>query len=53
MLLYDPSETPEDFWYNNLKKYQEREPTNNFPQNLIVTSLVKVSNREIAILKES
>ena len=51
MLLYDPSETPEDFWYNNLKKYQEREPTNNFPQNLIVTSLVKVSNREIAIFK--
>ena len=51
MLLYDPSETPEDFWYNNLKKYQEREPTNNFPQKLIVTSLVKVSNREIAIFK--
>ena len=50
-MLYDPSETPEDFWYNNLKKYQEREPTNKFPQNLIVTSLVKVSNREIAIFK--
>ena len=50
MLLYDPSETPEDFWYNNLRKYQQRQP-DNFPQNLIVTSLVKVSNREIAIFK--
>ena len=50
MMLYDPSETPEDFWYNNLRKYQQRQP-DNFPQNLIVTSLVKVSNREIAIFK--
>ena len=51
MIPFDSSETPEDFWYNNLRKYQQREPENNFPQNLIVTSLVKVSNREIAILK--
>jgi len=51
MIRFDSSETPEEFWYNNIKKYQQREPENNFPQNLIVTSLMKVSNREIAILK--
>jgi len=51
MIPFDSSETPEDFWYNNLRKYQQREPDNNFPQNLIVTSLVKVSNGQIAILK--
>ena len=51
MIPFDSSQTPEDFWYNNLRKYQQREPENNFPQNLIVTSLVKVSNREIAVLK--
>ena len=50
MIIFDSSETPEDFWYNNLRKYQQRQP-DNFPQNLIVTSLVKVSNREIAIFK--
>ena len=51
MIIFDPSETPEDFWYNNLKKYQQREPTNNFPQNLIVTSLIKMSKNEIAIFR--
>ena len=51
MIPFDSSETPEDFWYNNLRKYQQKEPDNIFPQNLIVTSLVKVSNREISIFK--
>ena len=51
MIPFDSSETPEDFWYNNIKKYQQQEPDTNFPQNLTVTSLVKVSNREIAIFR--
>ena len=51
MIPFDSSETPEDFWYNNLRKYQQREPDNNFPQNLIVTSLVKIRHGEIAVLK--
>ena len=51
MIPFDSSETPEDFWYNNLRKYQQREPDNIFPQNLIVTSLVKVTNGQIAIFK--
>ena len=51
MIIFDSSETPEDFWYNNLRKYQQTEADNNFPQNLTVTSLVKVSNKEIAILR--
>ena len=51
MIPFDSSETPEDFWYNNLRKYQQREPDNNFPQNLIVTSLVKIRHGAIAILK--
>ena len=51
MIPFDSSETPEDFWYNNLKKYQQRKSDNNFPQNLIVTSLVKIRHGEIAVLK--
>lgn len=51
MIPFDSSETPEDFWYNNLKKYQQRKSDNNFPQNLIVTSLVKIRHEEIAVLK--
>tara|TARA_Y100000310_G_C20645362_1_gene796263 strand:- start:1059 stop:1442 length:384 start_codon:yes stop_codon:yes gene_type:complete len=51
MMDHDPGETPEEFWYNNLAKYQQREPTIGFPQSLSVPCLMKVSHREIAVLK--
>jgi len=51
MIFLDPGETPEEFWYNNLAKYQQREPTIGFPQSLSVPSLIKVVHRDVAVFK--
>ena len=51
MIRFDLSEDSGDFWANNLKKYQQREADGNFPQNLIVTSLMKLSHRDVAVFK--
>ena len=51
MTAFDSGETPEEFWYNNLAKYQQRESTIGFPQNLSVPSLMKITHREVAVLK--
>jgi len=45
------AETPEEFWYENLSKYHSSEAINAFPQNLIVTSLVKMSQKDVVVLK--
>tara|TARA_R110002020_G_scaffold368411_1_gene580252 strand:+ start:667 stop:1038 length:372 start_codon:yes stop_codon:yes gene_type:complete len=45
------AETPEEFWYENIAKYQSIEPVDIFPQNLVVTCLSKMSNRDVAIFK--
>ena len=50
-MIFDLSETPEEFWYNNLKKYKEREVDESFPQNLTVKSLLKIRKTEVAVLK--
>ena len=49
--MIDPSQTPEEFWYNNLAKYQQRDDSVAFPQNLSVPCLMKVSNKDVAIYK--
>ena len=51
MTFSDSGETPEEFWYNNLAKYQERESDIGFPQNLSVPSLTKVVHRDVAVFK--
>ena len=45
------AETPEEFWYENLSKYHSVEALNAFPQNVTVTSLVKMINSDVVILK--
>ena len=45
------AETPEEFWYENLNKYRDIETVNPFPQNIIVTSLVKMSQNDVVVLK--
>ena len=50
-MIDDFSQTPEEFWYNNLAKYQQRDNSHGFPQNLCVVSFMKVSNKEIAVYK--
>ena len=45
------AETPEEFWYEHLAKYQNNEAVDVFPQNLIVTYLSKMSNRDVAVFK--
>ena len=45
------SQTPEEFWYNNLAKYQQRESYEGFPQNLCVVTLMKMAHREVAVYK--
>jgi len=50
-MIFDSSETPEEFWYANLQKYQQRESDDTFPQNLVVTSLLKVRHKEVAVFK--
>jgi len=51
MIDFDFSETPEEFWYNNLAKYQQRETSSGFPQNLCVSTLMKIRHKEIALYK--
>ena len=51
MIRFDSSQDPGDFWDNNLKKYQQREADKDFPQNLIVTSLMKITCRDVVIYK--
>jgi len=48
-------ETPEEFWHQNIKKYKEQPqlPVDSFPQNLIVTQLMKMSKNDIAIFRGS
>jgi len=50
-MIFDLSETPEEFWYNNLEKYKQREVDESFPQNLTVKSLLKVRKTEVAIFR--
>tara|TARA_Y100000310_G_scaffold172915_1_gene173018 strand:- start:1955 stop:2326 length:372 start_codon:yes stop_codon:yes gene_type:complete len=45
------AETPEEFWYENLSKYHSVEALNAFPQNVTVTSLVKMTKTDVVILK--
>jgi len=45
------AETPLEFWYENLNKYHDIEAINAFPQNVTVTSLVKMTNRDVVVLK--
>jgi len=45
------AETPEEFWYENLSKYHNIESVNAFPQNVTVTTLVKMTNKDVVILK--
>ena len=52
-MIDDLSQTPEEFWYNNLAKYQQRDNGAGFPQNLCVVSFMKTSNKEIAVYKGS
>ena len=49
--MKEQSQTPEEFWYNNLAKYQQKDNGAAFPQNLSVPSLMKIANREIVIFK--
>jgi len=51
MLRFDSSENPEDFWDNSIKKYQQRAAEKSFPQNLIVTSLMKLAHRDVVLYK--
>ena len=51
MISFNSDETPEEFWYNNLAKYQKKEPDIGFPQNLSVPSLMKIVHREVAVFK--
>jgi len=45
------AETPDEFWYENLSKYHSVEAIHAFPQNVVVTQLTKMSNRDVIILK--
>ena len=45
------AETPEEFWYENLNKYHNIEAINAFPQNVTVTSLVKMTSTGVVVLK--
>ena len=45
------AETPEEFWYDNLNKYHNIEAINAFPQNVTVTSLVKMTKSDVVVLK--
>ena len=51
MMESDPGDTPAEFWYKNLAKYQQKEPHIGFPQNLSVPSLMKIVHREVAVFK--
>ena len=45
------AETPEEFWFENVNKYHNIEAINAFPQNVTVTSLVKMTNTDVVVLK--
>ena len=45
------AETPEEFWYENLNKYHNIEAIHAFPQNVTVTSLVKMTSTDVVVLK--
>ena len=48
------AETPEEFWYQNLAKYNKSsEPQQSFPSNVYVTELVKIKNTEEQRLLET
>ena len=49
--MTEHSQTPEEFWYKNLAKYQQKDNGQAFPQNLSVPSLMKTVNREVAVFK--
>ena len=57
MIYFDSGDTPEEFWYNKLAKYHdtseasESEAVHGFPQDLIVTSLMKMAHRDVAVYK--
>ena len=52
MIYLDSGDTPEEFWHNNLAKYHNTsKDIRGFPQDLIVTCLMKMSHRDIAIYK--
>ena len=46
------AETPEEFWYQNLAKYNKSsEPQQSFPSNVYVTELVKIKKTDICVFK--
>ena len=45
------AETPEEFWYENLNKYHSHSAINAFPQNVTVTSLIKMTSKDVVVLK--
>tara|TARA_R110000824_G_scaffold231782_1_gene419658 strand:- start:244 stop:615 length:372 start_codon:yes stop_codon:yes gene_type:complete len=45
------AETPEEFWFENVNKYHNIEAINAFPQNVTVTSLVKMTKTDVVVLK--
>ena len=51
MMYFDTGDTPEEFWFNTLKKYQPKADTIGFPQNLCVVSFMKISNNDIAVYR--
>ena len=52
MIHFDAGDTPEEFWYKNLAKYHNTsEEIDGFPQDLIVTSMMKIAHRDVAVYK--
>lgn len=50
------AETPEEFWHENIKKYQKVEdnkPIFNFPAKLTITQLIKLANNDVAVFRGS
>ncbi len=45
------AEPSAEFWYENLNKYHNIEALNAFPQNVTVTSLVKMTKTDVVVLK--
>ena len=51
MIHFDAGDTPEEFWYHNLRKYRHQEVAIGFPQKLIVESLMKISHKDIVVYR--
>jgi len=51
MIHFDAGDTPEQFWYYNLKKYRHEGPAIGFPENITVASLMKMSHQHIVLYK--